>query len=202
MSDYATVAELKARLWPAGTVDAQDDVPLASLLEAASRAIDERCGRRFYAASETRYFRAEFSDLLIVPDLLSVTTLQTDGDGDRVYESTWAATDYDLEPANAALDGKPYLRIVTAPNGNHTFPAGLRRGVKLTGSFGYAATPPARVHEACLLQAMRWYKRKDAVFGVLGSAELGQVQVIPRLDPDIAEMLRGLERGRGQIEAV
>lgn len=186
---YCTVAELKARLWPAGITDTTDDAVFDQVITAVSRSIDAKCARRFYATTETRYFTPEFADLLYVNDLLSVTTLKTDENGDRAYEYTWAATDYDLEPENAALDGKPYTRIRTAPRGSYTFPVKARKGVEITGSFGFASTTPAMVKEACLLQSSRIYKRRDAVFGVIGSAELGQLQVIPRLDPDVESML-------------
>ncbi len=201
---YATLAELKLRLWPTGTLDATYDSALDQLITAASRRIDETCSPfRFYAASETRTFKAEFADLLFIPTgLLSVTTLRTDEDGDRVYERTWATTDYDLEPENAALDGKPYTRLATTPNGLYQFPVGVPKGVQLAGSFGYATTAPALIAEACLLQSMRWWKRKDAIFGVVGSAEMGQLVVIPKLDPDVELMLRPFMRGLGQMIGV
>lgn len=187
---YCSVAELKARLWPTGITDTSDDAVFDQVITAVSRQIDEFCHRRFFAVTETRYFKPEWADLLFVHDLLSVTTLKTDDDGDRTYEHTWATTDYDLGPDNAALDGKPYTRIDTTPSGNHTFPVGVRKGVEIAGAWGYATSAPAMVKEACLLQSARVYKRRDAVFGVIGSAELGQLQVIPRLDPDVDTMLR------------
>jgi hypothetical protein len=168
--------------------DQVDDATLESVIEAISRWIDEYTGRRFYAEAETRHYTAEWTDLLQVDDLLSVTTLLTDGDGDRVYETTWQTTDYDLEPYNAALDGRPYTEITLAPNGNYTFPT-TAKGVKLTGSFGYAATAPAMVKEACLLAAERLARRKDAIFGVTGSADLGHVRAILNEDPDVKKLL-------------
>jgi hypothetical protein len=188
---YATAAEFKAEFYPAESTDSIDDGIIENKIEAASRLIDEHCFRRFWAnaADESRTYKAEDADLLFTDDIVSITTLQTDTDGDRVYETTWAITDYDLEPENAALDGKPYTRITLAPMGRYAFPAGIAKGVKVTGKFGYAVTVPAKVKSACLLQAERLFKRKDAPFGVIGSAEMGQMQVIPKLDPDVAMML-------------
>jgi hypothetical protein len=201
---YCSVAELKARIWPSGTTDTTDDSIFDQVITAVSRLIDDECQRRFYAASETRYYTPEWPDLLMVDDLLSVTTLKTDADGDRVYESAWATTDYDLEPYNAQLESqpRPYTQIVTAPNGLYTFPVGRKRGVQLAGSFGFASATPPKIKEACLLQSARIYKRKDAVFGVTGSAEMGQLIVIPKLDPDVVLMLRSFKKGLGQIGAV
>ncbi len=184
---YTTLATLKARL---GIADIADDATLEAVITAVSRWIDRYCGRRFYttASDEIRYYTAAQSDQLLTDDIVSVTGLVTDEDGDRVYETTWAATDYDLEPANAALDGEPYTAIRTTPNGSHSFPVDVARGVRITGKFGFASTP-APVEEACLIQCSRIYRRKDAPFGVTGSPELGQATVIMRLDWDVRYLL-------------
>ena len=128
--------------------------------------------------------------MALVEDLLTVTTLKTDADGDRTYESTWATTDYDLEPYNAprASPARPYTRIVTAPNGVYTFPS-IRKGIEIAGSWGFLATTPPAVKEACLLQCVRLFMRKDTPFGVTGSAEMGHLSVIPKLDPDVKLLL-------------
>ncbi len=198
---YTTLANLKARL-KISTTDTADDAVLEAVIEAASRAIDAHCGRHFYTTTtdETRYYTAEFADLLFLPDdVVSVTTLATDADGDRTYETTWAATDYDLEPDNAALGGEPYTRIAVTPAGRYAFPVGVRRGVKIAGKFGYASAPKA-VAEACLIQAARLFARKDAPFGAMGSPEFGQFTNIPKLDPDVAMLLRPFLRvGVGAI---
>ena len=187
---YCSLAELKERLWPIGVVDAQYDTLLDQVATAVSRLIDGYCGRRFYAVTETNYFTRTTPYVVLVEDLLTVTTLKTDADGDRTYESTWAATDYDLEPYNAARlsPARPYTRIVTAPNGVYTFP-NVRKGIEIAGSWGFSATTPPVVKEACLLQCVRLFMRKDAPFGVTGSAEMGHLSVIPKLDPDVKLLL-------------
>lgn len=191
---YCTTAELKARLWPYGvTPDAYDDTIFDQVVTAVSRWIDRFCGRRFYtsAEDETRYFTAVDASELLGGDLVSVTSLATDEDGDRTYERTWAATDYDLLPANASLEGLPYWMIGVTPNGNYVFPVNLRKAVKIVGKWGFSSCP-ADVKEACLLQCERIYKRKDAPFGVVGSPEAGgEMRLIQKLDPDVAAMLAG-----------
>lgn len=193
---YCTLADLKARLFTGTpTVDATRDTILEDVIEAASRWIDDQCGRRFYTASETRTYTAQDYDLLFIDDLVSVTTLKTDEDEDRTYETTWATTDYDLEPENAALRGAPYTMIRITPDGDYSFPVGVRRGVQIAGSFGYASTVPDPVKQACLMQAARLYKRKDAILGVAGVGQLGQqtVQRVPS-DDEIMELLRPYRR--------
>ena len=198
---YVTVAELQDHV-DAGHVAefaAGDLDNLETAIEAASRWIDEITGARFYASSETRYYTPQWSDLLYVDDLLSVTTLKTDDDWDGVYETTWTASDYILEPRNNALRGRPYRQVRVNVNGDTAFPRGVVDGVQLVGSFGYSsgtsASAPAPVKQACLLVAHRLWRRKDAIFGVAGTPGLGVTTIqaqIPR-DADVMEMLKGVE---------
>lgn len=186
---YATTAELKARL---GISDTTDDATLGAILEAVSRAVDNHCGRHFYQDSDTRYFTADSGTLCFTDDIVSITTLATD-DGDRTYADTWAATDYDMSPDNADSRGEPYQWLETTPAGNYGFPAGLRRGVKIIGVFGYPAVPDV-VNEATLLMGARYHMRRHAPFGVVGSADMGHIIVIPKLDPDVQTLLTGVVR--------
>jgi len=194
--DYCTLDELKAKLWPTGsTPDDAEDTPLASVITAVSREFDNYCGRRFYttAADETRYYTAEDAEILLPDDdIVSVTTLKTDGDGDGTYEETWTTSDYRLEPVNSALAGRPYTWITLKPQGTRSFPV-ILHCVQIVGKFGYSATP-APIKEACLLQCIRWYRRKDAPFGVLGPNEMGQTTFIPKLDPDVQRVLDSYRR--------
>lgn len=134
---YLTLAELKADL---GITDTTDDTLLKAVMEAASRAVDEHCHRRFFVESRTRYYTPRYPDLLDVDDLLSITTLKHDSDGDRTYETTWVATDYDLTPFNASFEKKPYVAIETTPAGQQSFPT-VSRGVEIAGSWGYWSEP-------------------------------------------------------------
>ncbi|MCC6629956.1 MAG: phage head-tail connector protein, partial [Chloroflexi bacterium] len=138
---YTTLARLKARL---GITDTTEDAALESLVEAVSRAIDDFCGRRFYAATQTRYYTANRSDRLLVDDLLSITTLKTDDDADGTFETTWTASDYLLAPYNAQQESQPqpYWRIESAPSGSYSFPVCVPRGVQIAGSWGFASTTP------------------------------------------------------------
>jgi len=183
---YATLAELKARL---NITDTADDAVLEAVITAASRSIDADTGRQFFATTATRYFTADSSYLVFIDDLLSITSLKADLDGDRVHEDTWSSSDYDLEPYNGASQSiqEPYTRIRLRPRSNKYFPT-FRHGVEVVGSWGFAATAPAPVNEACLIQAARLFKRKDAPFGVLGTPELGVVR-LPKLDMDVRQLL-------------
>lgn len=184
LNGYSTVAQVKLRL---GRTDSDDDAALEAVIEAASRQIDALCDRRFWSESAaTRYYTAEFHDLLYVDDIQSITTLQTDSDGDRTYEDTWSATDYDLEPYNTALTGiaQPYTAIRITPDGRYEFPRDQRKGVKIVGTFGWSAVPLG-ITEATIIQATRLYHRKDSPYGVAGVGDFGRISLLPRVDPDV-----------------
>lgn len=187
---YATLAQLKAAL---GVTDSADDTALGRVIDAVSREIDNLKHRRFYTtvADEIRYFTAQSGLMLFPGDVLSITTLETDEAGNRTYSRSWATTDYDMLPDNAALDGRPYTRLQVVPNGRYAFPL-YRKGVKITGKFGYSSTVPAVVREACLIQSERIWKRKDAPFGIMGTPETGYVRLKAELDPDVILMLSGI----------
>lgn len=192
---YCTLAELKTRI--SNISGTASDSMLEGVIEAVSREIDNYCRRRFYSEEETRYYTAEHSNLLMVEDIgtalvgtAAAVTVQTDEDGDRTYEITWEADDFDLWPYNDT----PHMELHLTPNGTYTFPVGVAKGVKVTAHFGYvygtsSGDAPRDVQEACLIQSFRIWKRKDAPFGVAGSAEMGQMIVLPKVDPDVALLL-------------
>ena len=192
---YATLAELRARM-NIPTADTGSDTIYEATIEAASRAIDGFCGRRFYQlATTTRYFTADDSAYLEIDDLVSISSngLTTDSDGDRTYEDTWATTDYDLMPFNASDISWPYTYIETTPAGLLSFPT-TRKGIKIAGTWGWPAVPDA-VNEACLLQAARYAKRPAAPFGFdLGGADQGAALRIPQIDPDVKGLLAPYRR--------
>jgi hypothetical protein len=188
---YSTVATLKTRL---SISDTTDDTTLGLVLDGVCRAIDGHCGQSFYkdSAASVRYYTAVDKHTVFVDPLVSVTTLATDGDVDRTYSTTWAATDYDLMPANAASRDRPYTWIEMAPDGDYNFPT-RSLGVKLTAVYGWPAVPAA-VSEAALLWAERIFKRKDAPFGIASFIEAGEMRLIKEIDPDVATLLKPFVR--------
>ena len=123
--NYCTVEELKSRL---GITDTSDDFELGLAAAGASRAIDEITGRYFWRGTDTRTYIPESISRQSLDDLVSVTSLKVDRDGDGVFEETWTqGTDYALEVApgkyNAAAKGEqwPYTaaQVIT---GGELFP--------------------------------------------------------------------------------
>jgi hypothetical protein len=181
---YATLAQFKQRFAIAST-DAQRDMDLELIIQAASRRVDLSCRRAFWAgtAGTVRYFTADSSERCYIDDFAAITAVETDDDGDGTIETTWAATDYVKLPISSQF-GWPYTWLEITPLGNHRFPWGLRGGVKITGTPNWAAVPDL-IREACLLQSNRMWQRAKAPFGVQGANEFGTPVIITKLDPDI-----------------
>ncbi len=192
---YCTLADLRLKCvmdWP--TADTTLDQFFCDIITAASRGVDQECGRYFYKSSahEVRYFTANDPDRICVGDLVSVTALQTDESaGTRTYPYTWATTDYDLWPYDAAASSEdaPYRWLERTPAGMYTFPVGIAKGVKLDGVFGWPAVP-SPVAKATLLQSYRIFKRFSTILGSQSMSALGGVTLkIPELDPDIKGLI-------------
>lgn len=191
---YVTRDELKETLELDDETYADDDIDMA--VSAASRAIDGYKNARYYPTSETRYYSADPCRWDIsIDDLNSgAATILVDVDGDGVYETTWTGgTDYYLEPANAALTGKPYNRLRIRRQSGRTFPS-WQRAIQIQGSFGWAETPD-QVRQAAKILAGRYLKRaRETPYGILtitgdavAAARLG------RIDPDVAFMLDNID---------
>lgn len=139
--------------------------------------------------------------VLDLDPLLAVTSVATDTAADGTYATTWAATDYDLLPLNAAADGQPYRHIRPRLGGKQYLPVGPGM-LRIVGSWGEAATVPPVINRVCLLQAFRMFRRNDSPYGVINelvSAEGGAVRV-PTLDPDIKRLL--IDAGYIEVWAV
>lgn len=180
---YITVAGLKRWL---GITGSDVDTMLTEIVSGVCAQVDAHCGRRFGRETSTRYFDPDASDWLPIDDLISVTSLASDN-GNRTY-AAWAVTDYELEPINASAQNEPYTTVYVAPNGRYAFPA-WRRGVQITGVWGWPAVP-APVVDACYLQAERIYQRRNSPMGVAGPNEFGQLTALAPLDPDVRMLLQ------------
>lgn len=177
---YCTPEMLKNRK---GIADTHDDAEIIGACRAVARWIDEQyCERFFYRLTATLTFPVTGAYCLRVPDLVSITTLKTDADGDGVFETTWTANvDYELLPANAAtgLERKPYDEINAI--GSQLFPAayggyGQRRNrVQIAGVWGWPAVP-APVIEAAKILSGDYLKLGAMAFGVAGYGEYGAVR--------------------------
>ena len=142
---YGDLGGFKAVLGVPSTTTTFDAALYRELL-GASLSIDERCHRTFRIHKATLYLNPDSARVLDLGEhgLLSIDAsgLATD-DGSRDYTTTWAATDYDLEPANAAEENRPYEWVEVSPKGRYEFPKGLARGVRLAATLGWWAETEA-----------------------------------------------------------
>lgn len=190
--DYATTAELKAFVYIGDSVD---DAQLALAITAASRAIDNACGRQFglISSAEARYYTAQYDRRLCrwyieVDDFMTVTGFEVNADleDDGVYDDE--IDEYQKYPINAAATGVPWTRLNVSQHSS--FQPNAREGaVEVTARWGWTTTPTP-IKQACLLQASRFVARRNAPFGVAGSPDVGsELRLLANVDPDVRVIL-------------
>jgi len=197
---YATAAELRAQIDKISNVD---DTVLTAILTAATNNIDRTInhylpGLEYFkapvVATARPYFGSGKGWMRTDPFISATLVAVKDSATDTTYES-WAATDWvafsgGYEHPNFA--DLPYTGVMSDPNGDYViFTKGLRSpSVRITARWGYSATPPADIAEACIMQSARWYKRlQGAMSDALASGELGMLLYQQSLDPDIRRIL-------------
>jgi hypothetical protein len=184
--DYCTIDELKAAL---RVGDTQDDTEMRLAIPAASRAIDHATNRQFGKtdAVETRTFRAEWIGAEGFWRTRRLDDIQTT-DGLVVTINGQATTDFELAPEDADVRGEPWTVMHTRAATPPTFGVS-RYTIQVTATFGWTDIP-VPVANACVLQAQRFFKRKDAPFGIAGSPDAGsEMRLLAKVDPDVHVML-------------
>lgn len=183
---YATADEFK-EVHQIDTGDELDDLKIGLDLAAASRAIDRHCHRQFgqVAAPVVRYYTTELDPTRSMW-VASIDDLQ-DPDGLTVTYGGSAIAGAVLKPRNALADGKPYTELWWPQSGSH--PGTGHEMTEVEAKWGWTAVPDT-IKDACILQAARFYKRKDAPFGVAGSPEQGsELRLLAKVDADVMVML-------------
>ena len=190
---YCTLNELKAAL---RITDAVDDTLLENCINASSRLIDGYTNRHFYnAGTATRVYAAE-SALLVQTDDIAGTaiTLRTASTEVGTYDTTFAVTDYQMEPLNRISEGQEWVFTRLRAVGDYLFPPlDDQAWVQVTAVFGWNAVPP-QVTQATILQSARLFKRYDSPLGVAGFGDFGAVRVSRALDPDVAQLVDPFRR--------
>jgi hypothetical protein len=194
--DYITEAELSAFVRVGDDVD---DVQVAAAATSASRAIDHHCtdggriGRQFglVDAPEVRYYTPRWSRrrgvwIIEIDDLMTTVGL-------IVATAAGAITEYDLEPRNAVVKGKPWTRIAIRKT-NTVRIEGEDYEFGPTGRWGWT-TIPVPVKQAAKLQGSRFLNRRDSPYGIAGSPQQGsELRLLARVDPDVAVSLADFVR--------
>lgn len=199
MADYTTVSQVKADMPDSALYTSNDyDLVLSEMITNASRLIDREVGGwpdYFYAsAPETRYYDGPGEDELWIDPCVTLTSVAVAESGGRQAGdyTTWIEdTDFYVWPYNYATIGQPIKKlIIDNDSGNKgRFPRS-RKAIKVTGLFGYSATPPADITQACKIQAMRWFMRaKQGYQDASANANIGEMVYVQELDPDVKRLL-------------
>jgi len=197
--------------------DVADEIVITAAIDAASRMIDHACdpspghtrqfGKtdapedRYYTATPRGYgpsvrgqWVARLDDLASVVGLVVAVAVSVGAESYTPVTGTAAL------PRNATALGRPFTEILFAGS-SYPSPPLLADAVRVTGVWGWPAVPDT-IHEACLLQSSRLLARRDAPFGVAGSAEVGsEVRLLAKVDPDVEAMLRPYVRALGPVLA-
>jgi len=146
INSYVSLENFKSTL---GITSTTDDLIMRNTIEAATRSIESYTNRIFYVTNDTKYF--DGARTLWVPDLLTITTLKTDEDGDATFENEFDTTDYFLYGVGLddTLNRFPKIRIEINPNGDYnSFASGVKKGVEIAGEWGYGDGTAATPYEA------------------------------------------------------
>lgn len=198
--DYATVGELRSYKRIDKTID---DVELGLAISSASRTIDTATGRQFgnTGGTQTRTYRVHWNCeeglwLAVIDDVMTLTGFVVTVDGAPV-----AGGDYELRPLNADLDGEPWWQLYLERATSPTLGRGPGR-VAVTATFGWTAVPTT-IHEACMLQASKFFVDRTMPHGIAGSPELGnEMRLLDKLHPDAELMIRNYMRSDAMVGGI
>jgi hypothetical protein len=200
MADYTTVEQVKADMVDSALYDSVDyDLAIGEMITNASRLIDREVGgwpNYFYPTTDsvTRYFDGSGETWQYIDPMTTLTSLAVAESGGRAASdyTTWTVdTDFYVWPYNYATIGQPIqMLIVDNDSGNKGKFTRSLKGVKVTGVFGYSATPPADITQACKITALRWFMRaKQGYQDASASVAMGEMVYVKSLDPDVKALL-------------
>lgn len=208
---YCSMEELKSRLSMSDSDPdpANNDYEIQNVLQAVTDWITNYCGRHFYQITETRTFRPDNRWNTVIDDVVSVSSVDLDYDGDGVYEVHWVQDEeYQLlrymshyNKHNMGV-ARPYnqLQVITLGTQNPVggqwlpwlWPFTRQDRVSITGTWGWPDIPPA-VNQAALYIAAEMFSARNSPFGVAAIADLGIIKV--QASPWVVELLRPYKNG-------
>lgn len=139
---YVSVEVLKGSLVMPSTATA-NDTRLRTLAEGIAEQANRWTNRRFDPYIATFYFAGDGSTSMLVPDLVSISSLKEDSNEDGTFNSSWTSTDYVLLPFNANPTSdyiqRPYTEIWVrkATGSQDVFQVG-QRNYEIVGTWGYS----------------------------------------------------------------
>lgn len=191
-TDYLTVDALKA------TREIKTNYPvndITTAIASASRAIDNRCNRRFYPDTDDTimYYTARRTDWMSIEDLATLTTVEVDFNADGVFEQLWVEdTEFLLEPLNTSAPWRPKTAIRTHPFGGRWFPVPWPRTVKVTGIHGWLEPPDEVVQATTIIATQLLMRARDAPWGIVSIGQ--EAARLSRYDNQVNDLLDPLTR--------
>jgi hypothetical protein len=197
MANLASADDVKEALGIPIPDDVDDSrIDLACL--AATQMIQQYCQRQFTPddTASARIFVAESYALTFVEDFYTTVGLivQTDPGRGGLFDQTWAATDYQLEPLNNKNYGEDWPYHTIRSTAGLYFPQYYGEAlVKVTAKWGWTSVPSA-VKQAAVLQAITIFKSSDAPFGATPFADTGILRLRSALHPTAAALVQNYRK--------
>jgi hypothetical protein len=180
---YATIEQLQERMSLPISGDA-----LARFVDAlgeASAMVNDDTGRNFdprAGVAKTFALQSRNDYTLKLPDFTAMTSLKVDDDDDGTFETTIAASGYELDKSSDD-DGWPYdtVRLL-----DRCFPTGGRRvrRIEITADWGWAAVPAGIVKATTILAARIGGREGSSATGLQSFGGEGGGAYIRTNDPD------------------
>jgi hypothetical protein len=188
-----------------GLSGSSQDSNIDLAIKGACRLIDNYCGRHFYKPTSAfaKHFTPDNPYILDVPDIANTTSLvvKIDDNDDGTYEKTLTLnTDFYLNPINVqdmiGDQEAPFNQIrIFDRRSSERFDPDIKKHVEITALWGFESVPDA-VKMATILQTSRLWKRKDAPFSTYGNSDVGEVELMSRMDPDAKQLIKGYIKHR------
>lgn len=198
MADYCTIQEVKANPDLGISNDVEYDAALANYVTRASRMIDRYLGKwdnYFYPSTDAvaRYYTGGDEPYIDIDEATEISTVAVSefGEVTSTGYTAWGSTDWYAWPYNYSANSEPIRRIyIDDVNGSQYSFGGYRKGVKVTGVWGFSATPPNDIKQACIIQATALFmQEKQGWRDASASPELGQMIYTKALHPTAAAIL-------------
>lgn len=211
---YATAAELRARIQKTGVAS---DAVLTALIAAAQQNVNDFCNRpdgfEALTVATARTYSGSGKTYQWIDECIDVTAIAVKESVTDATYTAWALTDIIKargDPKEPDFNRLPYTLLIIDPTGTQSIFTGGKysnlsgfapdidakvtsRGVptvRVTAKWGYSGTPPTPVKEACLIEAVRLFKRYESgMSDTLSNNELGQLMYTKEIDPEAKLML-------------
>ena len=189
-----TLVEARAFLQK-DAADTEQDTIIESLIDRASEAIINYCGREFApaAAATLRRFRYRGGNMLDLSpyDLQSATLVQIDTETSSPTTLV-ADDDYTFEPFPARDGVYQWMELPNYDVDSSCYPKGFRE-VEITGTWGFA-TVPADVKHAAIVTVAIWMRRDVSAFSTTFNLDEGRLERPEGLPSSVRGTLAGYKR--------